>query len=1421
MNTQRAFYPQWYTPSALLPVLMSIGVVLTQQSLLHPFPLVFGFLLTLTVCASLVQKPPALPDAYTPVLIWMTTTITWLICGIGVALLFALIATPLTIWLQFLRDKPKVGLPRLYHTLYAMSALCAGILTSHTLHGLFGGQLPLSDPMPYANLVVSFVAVTGGFVVMQVVRLIFFQRVQRDLPQLLHQYQDFVWIIPLQLILPLIFFAMGHVVFFLAMIVACGQILHQSQLRQAENELEKHIGEIQTLKNISDIIDNHGTVQDILETAHTKAGQLLTFSVFFAAIYDPKQQHITYPVVYEHGVKLQLPTHGVAESFVQTIIDKQQPLRITRQDAPHALIFEHYPQANAFLGVPLVAQQMPLGVIGVLQFGSLTYDQTDLDLLATLANQLGLALYFARLNDDSRRISTNFSLVNQSLQTIMFNVNSDNALQTTCEVAQEIVSAQKVAIFLYDLRDSGEWEVVHQRGFLYGETALLDLVVPFLDPDNPMLLKVDQITTTHIPAMMHFQEATHVQSFVHIPLQSGKIVMGYLGVYHDVPYNYSVTDVETLQLLGGQLAGALDNAEGLRILEGFAAEQTQLMHLSRISGLDLNLERVIVEVCRQIAHMMDFPEVFIALYDDERDSVLLHTHDPKQRDHLSSISVQNIPELNDLLNAEQPRSLVTYDWDEDRYSDELRDFLHEHEYQTLIVTILPRDGSTLGLLLLGDQQSRKLNDSQRRLLEVAKHQIAANIQNAQIHTYTEKALIEGLEQLALIEDMAQRVSSALSLETIVDNLLDAALMASHANLVVLKLAVSEADLPPVLWQSVVGETVQRGRATQSQYVSLEEETLDKRTTRRISNNPNQLAHLQDFGEGGTYHSALIVPMHTASQGLGVLTLASHDTDAFSYEQASFIKGLVGNASVSIEHILLLNQREQQIATLTQLRRLSLESVTANDLESVQQHILRAAMHILDGVVGGYYEVIRNGLETLTVQFRRLEGKLVTVDDLHFPADVVEAVSTTNKIQVIRSEQGLTAAGYRDLLVVPIRYGEFTRAILCIGSDKMRSYQGDDLSAVALLAVQAANHLETAMLNEALRTQNKRMRVILDSTRDGIVFLDRDGQVQDANTAASNLLKADWRHNDPVDLALNTAQFAEPLSWQSLLEAAEDDPTLLHQREFHLEDQQHYLKTLITTVQDVDETTLGHLLILRDVTDEKALNQFRSKMQDMMLHDLRSPLTAIISSLYLSQEYAKQGEIPRKPLSDILGISVNSATNLLKLLDSLRDLPEMRKMLINPESSSFDYLVRNAYIMLSAMLEAEQIHFSYDLQAADEVFVDRSLVHRILINLLNNAFNYTPSGGEIRVATEPAPDDNFICVLVADTGPGIPEEMRHKVFEQFAQGDEQPTRDDNKGMGLGLYFCKMAVEAHGGKIEVRLDGPLSGACIAFTLPLQIL
>jgi signal transduction histidine kinase len=129
---------------------------------------------------------------------------------------------------------------------------------------------------------------------------------------------------------------------------------------------------------------------------------------------------------------------------------------------------------------------------------------------------------------------------------------------------------------------------------------------------------------------------------------------------------------------------------------------------------------------------------------------------------------------------------------------------------------------------------------------------------------------------------------------------------------------------------------------------------------------------------------------------------------------------------------------------------------------------------------------------------------------------------------------------------------------------------------------------------------------------------------------------------------------------------------------------------------------------------------------------------------------------------------------------------------------------------------EGVILAVDIDAnTPDIQADKEKLQRVLVNLIDNALKFTPEGGSVEIRTRADSNENVV-IEIADSGPGIPEEFRERIFDRFSQVPGRTGR--RRGTGLGLSFAKLAVDAHGGKIWIE-DNDGGGSVFAITLPIK--
>ncbi len=214
----------------------------------------------------------------------------------------------------------------------------------------------------------------------------------------------------------------------------------------------------------------------------------------------------------------------------------------------------------------------------------------------------------------------------------------------------------------------------------------------------------------------------------------------------------------------------------------------------------------------------------------------------------------------------------------------------------------------------------------------------------------------------------------------------------------------------------------------------------------------------------------------------------------------------------------------------------------------------------------------------------------------------------------------------------------------------------------------------------------------------------------------------------------------------------------------------------------------------------ALEKLKDDLIHMIVHDLRTPLTSILTGLKTIQYARYDAELTR----ELLPNSVSAGETLLGMINDLLDISRMESGIIELDIRDVDVrtVADEAMALVADLAEDKSLSLVRDAPAEPTpACVDPEKLRRVVVNLLGNAIKYSPDGAEVIVRVAGDEATGGVHLVVSDRGPGIPEEYRDRIFDKFGQVDSRKT-GNVPSTGLGLTFCKMVVEAHGGRIWVE-------------------
>lgn len=268
--------------------------------------------------------------------------------------------------------------------------------------------------------------------------------------------------------------------------------------------------------------------------------------------------------------------------------------------------------------------------------------------------------------------------------------------------------------------------------------------------------------------------------------------------------------------------------------------------------------------------------------------------------------------------------------------------------------------------------------------------------------------------------------------------------------------------------------------------------------------------------------------------------------------------------------------------------------------------------------------------------------------------------------------------------------------------------------------------------------------------------------------------------------------------------------------------------LLRTFAEQSVLAIQNARLFRDIKEQrqqleianqrlKELDKLKSNFVANVSHEFRTPLTAV-EALTENMLDGLTGPLNDKQLRYIRDVKA-SADRLARMIDDLLDLSiiEAGRMDIKTEYVCVSSLLRDVSATLTPVAVENRIQLNTDV-SGDELsaWADRDKIVQVVTNLISNAIKFTPPGGEINIgARKTAP--GWIQVSVSDTGPGIPQAEKHRIFDEFYQA-VQPGDNKSKGAGLGLSISKKLVEMHGGRIWVESETG-QGSRFFFTLPME--
>ena len=403
------------------------------------------------------------------------------------------------------------------------------------------------------------------------------------------------------------------------------------------------------------------------------------------------------------------------------------------------------------------------------------------------------------------------------------------------------------------------------------------------------------------------------------------------------------------------------------------------------------------------------------------------------------------------------------------------------------------------------------------------------------------------------------------------------------------------------------------------------------------------------------------------------------------------------------------------------------------------------------------------------------------------------------------------------------------------ADAANQIAGGDLDAVVPeqgagevgLLARAFNQMSRSLSQQqhSLATQNvdlerlaNVLRAVLDSTVDGILLSDADGNVQLANrpivemtrdlgmtfegSVTERLLSVAHRMQDPDD-------FRNAMIY---LGTNPDEATF---NEFEEVQSGRVFQGWTSVVRDDSGEFIGRIWTMRDVTRQRELDRLKDDFVATVSHELRTPLTSMMGFLQMIRE-GEAGDLT--PEQDrFLSIVYRSSERLQRLVGDLLFVARLDAsgIQLQPQAVRVSEVMREALESVAATARSRELELVEDIRDVPPIEADRERLSQLLGNLLSNAMKFTPAGGTVTART--FSENGSVVAEIQDTGIGIPAAEQERLFQRFFRSSTA-TAQAIPGTGLGLVISKAIAESHGGTITVRSE-PGDGTCFRVELPIE--
>ncbi len=899
--------------------------------------------------------------------------------------------------------------------------------------------------------------------------------------------------------------------------------------------------------------------------------------------------------------------------------------------------------------------------------------------------------------------------------------------------------------------------------------------------------------------------------------------------------SYGEKDVRLLATIASQVAGAVQNA---RLYQESRRRLEELISLFQVGTRVLStfdLSEVLNAVCREAVKLLRATSAYICDWNEEKkeSTVIAEYRGPEAspRQRVSDLGeTYEDPFIAQILEGGRPYTMRLSDPD---LPPEEREHIETFGGNTLLLLPLRARRRTIGFIEVWESRYDRIFTEDEILLGQNLASLAAiAIENARLYVRTDLALARRVKELEVTQEIVRELNTSLDFQRVFQVLLERAMAATGAASGLVAMRTPDRKGLRIVTQSGYPEEAERYR---TQPWDIRHGIIGRvvRTGRPILVADVRLD--PDYADiSPTTRSEVAVPIIAGGEAIGVINLESERPAAFDEEHRHFLERLAEHAAIAIQNARLFQERERRIIELAILNEIGRAISSALDLNELLEVIHRQVSRLFD-TTNFYIALYEEETDEWEILLNIEQGERHPPERYRVGSGLTGYIirnkepllfRTTAELLEFISRKGIAPLGLlsRSCLGVPLVATDRVVGVMTIQDyERENCYSEQDLALFSTVAAQAAIAIANARLFHRVREARDRLQAVLDSTGDGVLLLDGKGRILLANPMVERWSGLSRERLSEYSLFRLIREVSEgrPGVRRALLkelargrQALRRDPQAVLRGSLEMEEWTgQSFEWLSLPVQEQGERPTARLLVLRETTEARAAERMREDLISMIVHDLRGPLTAILGALETLLTRAV-GPLSKTQRS-LLCVAEEGGRHLLKLVDTLLDIRRLEagRMPLHFQPVHLAEVARRAMVHLEPLIQERRLRVALEFPAdLPAVRADMERIGQVVENLLHNAIKYSYPGGLIQIrAWEERP---AIVCAVTDYGVGIPKAEQERIFGKFVQAHRKGAPP---GSGLGLAFCRLAVEAHGGTIRVKSEEG-RGSTFSFTLPI---